>query len=412
MEEQQIQDKLYEIIKEFSKGIEERNKEKSLDPNNNQEPTTLECVSFYARLELPGKNGFKVPVNNVYIVEEKTGKDTEYKIYLSDPSNLIGTARKDKKGNFNVEYSNASIKEATGTTDLEKLTQGEDKYTAEFVEQQELLEESISAGISNKEAEQIAQESETAEELEARIELGIVVGSTKNISQTEAEDFPEFKEKKLQFGYSKKLHEYVVYDVETAEPVMEADMNEKGVSITKVERDGTTTTQVHDVVLSSTKNRNNPKKLTMKIGAYGNLILSEADKNRDGTMVASDIRVEGGDRRNSEIDRKLDQKDNREAIGETSDEYERYNVSSLGRIIDQQEFDEFFERFQQIVGPCPVETAEELLKNAEGETLDEKLQYAVEQKRSDDMKALQARKERINSDTESLALGEKRNRGE
>lgn len=412
MEEQEIQDRLYEKIYEFDAEITERNKANSMNSDGSQqEATVLESVEYYQSLKLPNKHGDAINFDGVYVVCEKTGSDIEYRIYLSDSKNLVAKAIKGEDGKFNIEYLNNSIKAMAKETTLEELTEGEEKYTAEFVEQIDLEENYISEG-DLEEVKEVAEESESADEVTAKVKLGIVPGTTRNFKDTEKEDFPEFSGKKVQFGYSKKEHAYVVYDVDKADIIMKADMNEKGTTITKVERDGTVSQQVHDVVLSSTANRNNPRKITMRMDMYGNLVLSETYKNRDdGTMIANDMNIEGEAHEDAQVSYALNHLENIQALGETADERETYGISRVNKnrinnVFDQQDFDDFFKRFQEIVGPCPKEYAEDLLKNAEGQTIGEKLKSAVEMHREKDKQLGEERRARIEADKEGRAPGE------
>ena len=78
MEEQEIQDRLYEKIYEFDAEITERNKANSMNSDGSQqEATVLESVEYYQSLKLPNKHGDAINFDDVYVVCEKTGSDIE-----------------------------------------------------------------------------------------------------------------------------------------------------------------------------------------------------------------------------------------------------------------------------------------------------------------------------------------------
>lgn len=389
MENQAIELKINEFadeleakyLKEYSDRLE--NGETGIDK------TAVSKIQYYEKFVFKMKNSMEMSIKGIYVVDSENNGEHTIEIYKEEIDEETGITTRElmatvnEKGEvvFTPEY--ATLQQAVANKNLEEiLADNEENEKAELTQETiDVIEMEVSTGemkkgdVSKEEAEQLEAESSSKEELAAKLKLQIRPGTAQELAQAEIREFPEFRGRNVEFGYSRTEQGYVAYDKDTGDILMgPAIANTR--TITKQSAEGEITTERHSAMMQSSRNPN--KMVTIQIGAYGERILNEADRTSEGDIVARAIDVRGKTQNNKELREKFNDKENRENFGETADDLEQLGVTKKGtkKYFSEAELDEFMEKIQIVMGPCSRDELIDRFQKAEGETLAEKLEDA------------------------------------
>ncbi len=345
------------------------------------EKTSVSNILYYETFVLKMVNNMEMSMSNIYIVTEENNGEYSFKIYKEDTNNLIATVNE----NGDVVFTSEGMNKGVSNKNLQEILDDNEKNETAELKQENvyMIEEELSTGELDKEAikntdiKQLEQESNSKEELEAKLKLQIRPGTVQSLENSEINEFDEFRGHNVEFGYSRVYKAYIAYDKDSGDVLMGPAV-ENSRTITKQSADGELTTERHSAMMQS---RSNPDKMiTIQIGQYGERILNEADRTTEGDFVARTIDIHGkGNDTNKELKEALNVKENRENLGETADDLNRLGVTQKGtkKYFSEAEFEEFMEEIQKIMGPCSRDELEDRFQKAEGETLQERLEDAL-----------------------------------
>ncbi len=281
-----------ELLSDYSKEIE--------SGVDKPEKGNLTGISYYERWVLQLKQGMQMSLDGIYLVETEKGNSKEIKIYKDVKDLETGAVEQkliakveviDEKNVIVFEGEYMQLNEAVADKELDSILKENDAKAELNQETHEMLETSIANGETKKEdVKKLEEESQSKEELEAKVKLGITPGTSRVLTGAETRGFPEFKGRSVAIAYSKTEHSYVAYDQNTGDILMGPSVGYTRTA--SVQRpDGEITEQRGNATMVS--ERNSDKMITIKIGQYGELELYETDRTPENKFVSRQMETEG-----------------------------------------------------------------------------------------------------------------------
>lgn len=335
IKKQNIKQRILEFADEIeAKYLAEYN-EKIQAGEEEVEKESISEIHYYKEIKFSTRFEMK-PLKGVYVVYNI---DKAIDIYKEDIDKETGNVQRElmatvnEKGEvvFTEEYK--SLDQIVTDKNLENILNSNEENKGFELKQETIdaIEMEVAAGTVNeedldkKEIEKLEQESDSAEQVVAMVELEIMPGTVQELPIEEINDSPDFKgHNRVAFGYSKAEHGYVFFDKNTGEKLVGPAVVANRQVITQ--SNGDIEIERHSAMMPSPKNPN--QLYTVEIGPYGDRQLNKVTRTTEGNFVGRGMNIRGKDRETDNATIKaMNKVETRENMGETAEDLVRMGVT-------------------------------------------------------------------------------------